>query len=301
MRNLIMPTIGRKQIEFDQFYTCTQAVQRCLKEVKPQNFDCVIEPSAGNGSFVNQINHPNIIALDINPTAKGILKCNFLEYELTDKYQNVLVIGNPPFGVRHNLSDAFLKKSFGIAGAQMVAFVLPNTYNKATRQKIIPAEWRIRSITSLERDSFIYNGEIRHAPCSFFVFENSNQGVDLRFNEALYKFSEDFEFASPNDFDFFVFGANPGKVRKKPTPNNRGYLIKSKIDPVKLAKNFSLLKWNGHSCANGGVAWFTKAEIIKHYNETYSNARKTSNQFADANEQDLNSSKTNVQLSLLPI
>ena len=265
-----MPVIGRTKIEFDQYYTCSQAVKTCLKKVKPRDFDCIVEPSAGNGSFLKQMNHQNIIALDINPMAKGIVQCDFLEYKIPDDYKKVLVIGNPPFGIRHHLSDAFLQKSFNLDGVKLVAFILPNTYNKPTRQKIIPSEWRIRSITPLERNSFTYNGEVRHAPCSFFVFEKSNQGPDLRFNVADHAVTKDFTFAMKSCYDFFVFGANPGKVIKKPTPNNRGYYIKSMIDPNELAENFKRKRWEGHSCANGGVAWFTRAEIIKHYNETYS-------------------------------
>ena len=293
-----MPAIGRKKIEFDQFYTCCQAVKKCLQNVSLQKFDCIIEPSAGGGSFLDQIKHPNIIALDINPTAKGIEKCDFLNYELTKNYKKVLIIGNPPFGIRHKLSDAFLLKSFGLPNAKMVAFVLPNTYNKPTKQKIIPAEWRIQSITPLERDSFIYNGEVRHAPCSFFVIEKSNRGPDLRFNEEDHTESKDFEFALKEDYDFFVFGANPGKVVKKPSSNNRGYYIKSKINANDLAENFRKLKWNGHSCANGGVAWFTKPEIIKYYNDAYSTHFKVAKKSIPNNKESVNNFVPNEQLNL---
>ena len=264
-----MPNLGREKIEFDQYYTCSKAVQLCLRNVKPQNYDCVIEPSAGGGAFLDQLKHPNVIAMDINPTAKHIKLGNYLEFELNDVYKKVLVIGNPPFGIRHSLSDAFLKKSFQIPGVKTIAFILPNTYNKPTRQKIIPTEWRIRSITPLERNSFTFKGEIYHAPCSFFVFDKSNRGTDLRFNEKNYSESKDFEFAQKSDYDFFIFGANPEKIIKTPTPNNRGYYIKSKINQHELANNFRKLRWKGHSCANGGVAWFTRPEIIKYYNDAY--------------------------------
>ncbi len=263
-----MPIIGRENIEFDQFYTGDNAVVRCMKDVKTLDYDCVLEPSAGDGAFLKHIDNPTVIALDVNPANVFVKKQDFFKFDLIGGYKKVLVIGNPPFGVRHDLSDAFLKKSFQLPGAQTVAFVLPNTYNKATRQKIIPPNWRIKSITPLDRDSFIYEGVTRHVPCSFFVFDKST-GKDLRFDEAKYQEAVDFVFAKKEDFELFIFGANPGKAIMNPLPNNRGYFIKSKIKVSKLIEKLSSIKWVGNSCANGGVAWFTKPEVVKVYNDKF--------------------------------
>ena len=264
-----MPNIGRKNIELDQFYTRENAVKKCMSKIKTDKYDCVIEPSAGGGAFLERIKNPEVIAMDINPTAKGILKRNYFDYELEKNYKKVLVVGNPPFGVRHELSDKFLQKSFSLPGVKTVAFVLPNTYNKVTRQKIIPQEWRIKDIIPLEQNSFTYDGEIRHIPCSFFVFDKS-KGRDKRFDTTKYQKARDFDFVTENESDWFIFGANPGKVIKKPTPNNRGYFIKSRdICKDILREKMERIKWIGFSCASGGVAWYSKLEVVWNYNNAY--------------------------------
>ena len=54
--------------------------------------------------------------------------------------------------------------------SQTIAFVLPNVYRKHTRQKILPYNWRIVSITELGRDCFTLEGKEYHVPASFFIF-----------------------------------------------------------------------------------------------------------------------------------
>ena len=266
-----MPTIGRKSIELDRFYTADWAVTECMKQVSVADYDLVIEPSAGGGAFLRAIDHPNVIAMDIEPAATGIVEMDFFRFQIDLKFANVLIIGNPPFGIRHKLSDAFLKTSFANFNVRTVAFVLPNTYRKPTRQGIIPPDWRIKSITPLGRDAFTLDGQAYHVPCSFFVFDKS-AGVDLRIDPADHQQACDFQFGSIDDYDCFVFGANPGKVIFNPTSNNRGYFIKSGIELDTLVERFRKLDWQGNSCANGGVAWFSKVEVVKQYNDAYANA-----------------------------
>ena len=116
------------------------------------------------------------------------------------------------------------------------------------------------------------NGAEKHIPCSFFVFDKS-KGKDLRFDLKKAK-TKDFYFSNPTEGDFFVFGACPKKIVKTPHPNNRGYFIKSKIDINKLKERFKIIDWKGNSCANGGVAWFTKYEIIHQYNQFLNSNRQ---------------------------
>ncbi len=175
------------------------------------------------------------------------------------------MIGNPPFGKYHSLSDAFLNRAFSYNNVQTIAFILPNTYNKHSRQKIIPKTWRIKNIKELGKDCFIFNGKKKHIPCSFFVFDKS-KGKDLRFDPKKAQ-TNDFLFSKPPDFDFFIFGASPSKITQHVHPNNRGYFIKAIINEARLKKRFKTLPWKGNSCANGGVAWFTKAEIVHQYNQ----------------------------------
>ena len=88
------------------------------------------------------------------------------------------------------------------------------------------------SILDLGRDCFTPNGKDYHVPTSFFVLDRS-PGTDLRARPpARITGTRDFDFAKPDDFDVFVFGAVPKRVIRNPTPNNRGHSLKATV-PVK--------------------------------------------------------------------
>ena len=257
---------GKSKI--DQFYTKPRVVKKCLEQLALSDYDCIVEPSAGAGAFLDEIAHPNIFAMDIEPRGEGIAKQNFLDFSIPSKYEKVLIFGNPPFGMYHKLSDTFLSHSFSFSNVRTIGFILPNTYNKHTRQRIVPRCWRIKSITPLGKDAFVHGGESYHVPCSFFVLDRS-PGKDLRMDPSLYKEAVDFAFGTKDDYAFFIFGAAPHKIVMRPKPNNRGYFIKPKIPVEKLIKRIKGVNWVGNSCANGGVAWFTKPEVVAQYNKVY--------------------------------
>ncbi len=261
---------------FDKYYTKKAAVRRCLDAVKnlPRSYDCVIDPAAGAGAFYDEIDrrlqHRGArIGLDIAPGNDGIIKQDWLDYEISAEYESVLVVGNPPFGRYNELSTLFIKHALSFPNVQTIAFVLPNVFKKHTRQKCLPAHWRILSITELGKNSFTLDGKDYHLPAGFFVFDKS-AGKDLRTNPALYKETGDFAFGDKNDFDVFVFGAAPKKVITNPQPNNRGYYLKSKIPVEALRRKIKSVDWTGNSCANGGVYWLTKHEFLEQYIRRYS-------------------------------
>ena len=70
----------------DKFYTNLDIAKRCIERTNEKvildNFDIVIEPSAGGGSFSHQLKHNNVIAMDISPEKydKNIIQQDFLTY-----------------------------------------------------------------------------------------------------------------------------------------------------------------------------------------------------------------------------
>ena len=128
-----------KDKALDKYYTKKKVVRRCLEEVKvlPYSYDFVIEPSAGSGVFYDEIDHKNKFGIDIAPQHSEIAKGNWLEYEISHKYECVLIVGNPPFGQYHKLSTAFIRHALSFGNVQTIAFILPNVYRKHTRQKVI--------------------------------------------------------------------------------------------------------------------------------------------------------------------
>lgn len=250
----------------DKYYTKRDVVRKCLAVVGdlPREYDLVVEPSAGDGAFYDEINHPNKMGIDIDPAHKKVVKADWLKFDVPGEYRRVLVVGNPPFGMYHKLSSAFISHALAFGNVQTVAFILPNVYNKHTRQKILPPAWRISSITALERNAYLLDGKDYHVPTSFFVFDKS-AGVDLRVDPNRCKETGDFSFGDKHDFDVFVFGSSPAKITMRPKPNNRGYFLKAKIPVPELVEKIKGVKWEGNSCASGGVYWLTKYEFLNQY------------------------------------
>ena len=111
------------KIELDKYYTPVNLAKYCIDKtfeiIGKENITDIIEPSAGNGSFSNQL---ECIAYDIDAEHKSIIKQDYLKLELEYK-KGRLIIGNPPYGRCMNLAQKFYKKSIQIG--DYIAFILP--------------------------------------------------------------------------------------------------------------------------------------------------------------------------------
>ena len=107
----------------DKYYTPLKLATYCINKtyeiIGQDNITEIIEPSAGNGSFSNQL---DCIAYDLIPEGENIIQQDYLTLDLEYK-QGRLIIGNPPYGTRNTLSVKFFKKSIQLA--DYIAFILP--------------------------------------------------------------------------------------------------------------------------------------------------------------------------------
>lgn len=112
------------KIKHDKYYTPIELAKDCIDKVYEtigiENITEIIEPSAGNGNFSNQLD--NCKAYDIEPEHQSITKQDFLDLDMPYK-KGRLFIGNPPFGERMNLAQKFFKKC--VAQGDYIAFILP--------------------------------------------------------------------------------------------------------------------------------------------------------------------------------
>jgi hypothetical protein len=115
----------------DQFFTPKNIANNCWitfqNEIKINIDEYIfIEPSAGDGSFINILPN-NSIFLDIEPRSSKIEKQDYLtwkpEINETKKY---IVFGNPPFGLRGHLALNFINHSYEFA--DYVCFILPQLF-----------------------------------------------------------------------------------------------------------------------------------------------------------------------------
>lgn len=114
------------KVDLDKYYTPTHLAKYCIDKtyeiIGRENITEIIEPSAGNGSFSNQIDR--CIAYDIEPDGENIVEQDYLELELGYK-KGRLIIGNPPYGSRNTIAVKFFKKA--IKECDYISFILPKS------------------------------------------------------------------------------------------------------------------------------------------------------------------------------
>jgi hypothetical protein len=260
-----------KKCALDKFYTKDYIAINLIRFINLNKYDLIIEPSAGGGSFSRNIDSDKLLAFDLLPESKEIIKKDWFDYKIPEDNKNVLIIGNPPFGTRNDLSKAFIQHGVSFKNVTTIAFVLPNVFKKHTNQKVIPKGWRLAKIVEIEKNGFTLNGEDYNVPCSFFIWTKEKGINDFSFDVKKYKTHPDFDFVKMEEADFYIMGASPKTVKQisEVNPNNRGYYIKSNIDINILKEEFKNIDWafHGNSSANGGVSWYSMPEIIKTYED----------------------------------
>ena len=141
-----MPTIqstGLKRKPIDKYYTCQNAVNKCIELIRKyidiQEDDLCIEPSAGNGSFINGIKSifKNYRLYDLEPEHIEIIKQDYLDFEyktmIKTSFNKIHIIGNPPFGRQSSLAIKFIKKSTEYCDS--ISFILPKSFKKESLKK----------------------------------------------------------------------------------------------------------------------------------------------------------------------
>ena len=250
----------------DKFYTKPEVARLCLDTLEKylSSDDILIEPSCGSGEFFKIIKHKKI-GIDILPECEDAIQMSWFDYTPPD---NCVVVGNPPFGNRNDLSKEFIRHS--IKYAKIVAFVLPSVFKKESLQSVFPDIWSLVEMVDLPTNSFTLYGEDYHVPCVFQIWIKNWDGVNIRESLTPTYYTTDFYFCDKNSATYFIFGAAPSKIisAKSVLTNNRGYYIHCD-EAVK--QNLLSIPWKKHglSSVNGGVSWFSKKQILNIYGEYY--------------------------------
>jgi predicted RNA methylase len=172
---------GLKRNVIDKYYTKDIVVELCLNLVKahiPINSnDLIIEPSAGNGSFITGIKSlsNNFIFYDLEPENEEITKQDYLlcDYvEMRSKFDNIHIIGNPPFGRQSSLAIKFIKKSCEFCNS--ISFILPKSFKKDSLKKTFPLHFHLICEIDLPDKSFLVDGVEHNVPCVFQIWQKKN-------------------------------------------------------------------------------------------------------------------------------
>lgn len=161
----------KRRVALEAYLTSPTLALRCIKEVESRfpfaEFDLIIEPSAGNGAFFDQLPNENRIGIDLQPSRSDFVESDFLDWR-PPTGKRILVLGNPPYGQRASLAVKFLQHAATFA--EVIAFILPRSFNKETFQRRIPREFHL--VHSFDCDEpFDYQGGKRIVKTVFQIWQ----------------------------------------------------------------------------------------------------------------------------------
>jgi len=174
-QNEIKKELNRRDLE--KFYTKEEVVKICMKnieiELEKSNIEKpihILEPSAGNGVFLNEFKDYTYDAYDIYPENDKIIKADFLLLKINDiitnkGYKSLIIIGNPPY----KLSIKFINKCAEL-NPYLICFILPNVFKKPTIINKINRNYHILNTFSLPKKSFKLSEDDYDVPSSLFIF-----------------------------------------------------------------------------------------------------------------------------------
>jgi predicted RNA methylase len=212
---------GLKRNTIDKYYTKQDVVKQCIELVKKHieisNDDLIIEPSAGNGSFIENIKmlSNNYKFYDLEPEHTDIYKQDFLELDykkLKDKYSNIHIIGNPPFGRQASLAIKFIKKCCLFSNS--ISFILPKSFKKDSMKKFFEQHYHLICEIDLLEKSFLVNNIECDVPCVFQIW----QFKEINREKVNKEIPVNFKFVKKEDkpdISFRRVGVNAGTIMKE--------------------------------------------------------------------------------------
>lgn len=245
--------------QLDKFYTIPECSKKCIDIVLTLydigSWDLIVEPSAGNGSFLNQIPTDKKIGIDISPEQPDILKQDFFDYVPPTNIKNILVIGNPPFGRVSSTAIKFFNHSAKFAN--VIAFIIPKTFRKISVQNKLDEMFYLVHDEELPNKPCCFTPQMM-VKCCFQVWERRTtirQKIDLpttHLDWEFLKFGPKDKHNQPTpplgaDFAIRAYGGKIGEIRTDGLTELRPkswHWIKSIIDKYELIDRFSKLDYS---------------------------------------------------------
>lgn len=242
----------------DQFYTNDDIASKyfdiCQIKLNMDDFDTILEPSAGKGAFYKCLPVDKRYGIDLDPKCDGVIKMDFLEYIPTDG-KKYCVIGNPPFGKVSSLAVKFF--NYAAEFADVIAFIIPRTFKRVSIQNQLNKNFHMIYNDDLPIKPCCFN-PMMTAKCSFQIWEKRTEKRQaITYNKTHKDFSfvklgpkdDKLQPTPPDGADFVIkaYGANCGEVVRTGLENLRPkswHWIKSNIDIEELIKRFESLDYS---------------------------------------------------------
>jgi predicted RNA methylase len=266
---------GLNRNTIDKYYTKLNIVEQCIELVKQHinisNDDLIIEPSAGNGSFIEGIKtlSSNYKFYDLEPEHNEVFKQDFLEFDhikLKQEFTKIHIIGNPPFGRQASLAIKFIKKCCLFSNS--ISFILPKSFKKDSMKKFFDKHFHLIHEIDLLENSFLVNGIESDVPCVFQIWQYKNE---IR-KEIIKQTPLHFKFVGKEDkpdISFRRVGVNAGTIMKEISDKSTQshYFIKftnNKTTDNNIEK-LKLIKFNFNNTV--GPKSISKPELISEFNK----------------------------------
>ena len=247
--------------ELDQFYTRPDVATRLYTVFAlhcPVAECLLVEPSAGYGAFY-RVMPLGSIAVDIAPRCQGVIRYNFLRFEV-QSYRPIAILGNPPFGRNSSLAVRFFNHA--ATQATYIGFILPRTFLKASIVNRLDRSFHLVHVEDVEADAFVFEGKPYHVPTVFMIWKRE---AGLRAVRPEIRSHADFKFTKRDHADFAIrrIGANAGKVLPAKDASLSSHLfIKGRVKGTmkKLRKAFAKAAANTAGCPS-----LTQPEVVEIY------------------------------------
>ena len=246
----------------DRFYTKPDVAKECVSHLELKKYNKIIEPSAGDGAFVDAIRPiKQYAAYDIDPTKQWTVQ-DFLTTEI--KPDNILIVGNPPFGKQGSLAIKFINHSAKFASS--IAFILPNSFSKESVLSKVDPYFHLEGKYELPENAFLFSGEDYNVPCSFFIFNRNKNKRACEKKET----TNLFFFVKKEEATISVrrVGVNAGKITENlSVSESSNYFIKPNINKDMLV---SLFEQRFDAAFNtSGPPSLSKNEMIRETNRRF--------------------------------
>jgi predicted RNA methylase len=257
------------ELHVDQFYTKEPVAKQCIDKVSSRfnDFDIILEPSAGRGSFLKRLPREKRLGLDINPQNDEIVKMDFFDYKsVPDK--KYLVIGNPPFGRVSSLAVKFFNKASEFAS--MIAFIIPRSFKRITIQNRLCLDFHLVHSEDLPTSPCCFEPAMS-AKCCFQIWIKRDIKREI---VVLNKTHNDFTFVKDEteaDFGMRRVGSCCGTIYTdgyEQLCSKNIHWIKANIDKTELIRRFKSLDYSicQDTCRQNSIG---VQDIIALYQEAF--------------------------------
>ena len=266
---------GLKRNIIDKFYTKSDVASSCITLIKQHvsmnETDLIVEPSAGNGAFIDGIKllSKHHLFYDLEPENADIIKQDYLTYdhrEIKKRFVKIHVVGNPPFGRQSSLAIKFIRKSCEFCNS--ISFILPQSFKKESLKNKFPLQFHLVYECDLPDNSFLVDGSEHNVPCVFQIWEKkeTNRSVAEKIEPLHFEFVD--KKQNP-DISFRRVGVNAGTmdVNTDEKSIQSHYFIKFTNNKTLHDNLNKLSKINFEFNNTVGPNSISKQELIRKFNQ----------------------------------